>query len=117
MITCPDRTFDQTEARPPRFIADFKRFFVRGLAAHPPTLITLWLLGSIWDFLWNSIGQHIITFVQETWYNVAKSDRHIPLESWQFITYYLNKNDFRTRAFGRRPFVLMIYILVSCWSN
>jgi uncharacterized membrane protein len=102
-----------TRQKPVRlgFIADFKRFFVRGLAAILPTLITLWLLGSIWDFLWNSIGQHIITFVQETWYNVAKSDRHIPLESWQFITYYLNKNDFRTRALGVGLSVLMIYIL------
>jgi hypothetical protein len=39
------------------FADDFRRFFVRGLAALLPTLITLWLLIKIWDFLWDSLGQ------------------------------------------------------------
>jgi uncharacterized membrane protein len=42
------------------FAEDFRRFFVRGLAALLPTLITLWLLVKIWDFLWESVGRHLI---------------------------------------------------------
>jgi uncharacterized membrane protein len=42
------------------FTQDFRRFFVRGLAALLPTLITLWLLLKVWEFLWGSIGVYII---------------------------------------------------------
>ena len=33
------------------FGEDFRRFFVSGMAALLPTLITLWLLVKLWDFL------------------------------------------------------------------
>ena len=33
---------------------------MRGLAALLPTLITLWLLIKVWDFLWGSLGIYII---------------------------------------------------------
>jgi uncharacterized membrane protein len=42
------------------FSQDFKRFFVRGLAALLPTLITLWLLLKVWEFLWGSLGVYLI---------------------------------------------------------
>jgi uncharacterized membrane protein len=42
------------------FGQDFRRFFVRGLAALLPTLITLWMLMKVWEFLWGSIGIYII---------------------------------------------------------
>jgi uncharacterized membrane protein len=42
------------------FSTDFRRFFMRGLAALLPTLITLWLLMKVWEFLWQSIGVYII---------------------------------------------------------
>lgn len=42
------------------FSQDFRRFFVRGLAALMPTLITLWLLLKVWEFLWGSLGIYII---------------------------------------------------------
>src|SRR5207248_5299572 len=32
----------------------------RGLAALMPTLVTIWLLLKVWDFLWQSIGIYII---------------------------------------------------------
>ncbi len=48
------------EPSPDNFSQDFRRFFVRGLAALMPTLITLWLLFKVWDFLWQSIGVYII---------------------------------------------------------
>ena len=42
------------------FSQDFRRLFVRGLAALMPTLITLWLLLKVWEFLWGSLGIYII---------------------------------------------------------
>lgn len=33
---------------------------MRGLAALLPTLITIWLVIKIWDFLWENLGRHII---------------------------------------------------------
>jgi uncharacterized membrane protein len=42
------------------FSQDFRRFFLRGLAALMPTLITIWLLMKVWEFLWGSLGFYII---------------------------------------------------------
>lgn len=42
------------------FSTDFRRFFVRGLATLMPTLVTLWLLLKVWEFLWQSIGVYLI---------------------------------------------------------
>lgn len=62
--------------QPPRrkasFAEDFRRFFVRGLAALLPTLITLWLLVWMWDFLWDSLGQHIIWAIIAIWYRLVE---------------------------------------------
>lgn len=44
----------------PNFSTDFRRFFLRGLAALMPTLITIWLMMKVWEFLWQSIGVYII---------------------------------------------------------
>ncbi len=56
------KTTEHPESLPERttFAADFRRFFMRGLAALLPTLITFWLLVKIWDFLWESVGRHLI---------------------------------------------------------
>ncbi len=42
------------------FIADFKRFFMRGLSALLPTLITFWLLVKVWGFLYETVGRPIL---------------------------------------------------------
>jgi uncharacterized membrane protein len=43
---------------------DFRRFFLRGLAAVLPTLITLLLLIKLWEILWGYVGQHIIWLIK-----------------------------------------------------
>jgi uncharacterized membrane protein len=60
---------NKTQVLPKRsvFVEDFRRFFLRGLAALLPTLITLWLLIKVWDFLWESLGRHIIWFISWLW--------------------------------------------------
>ena len=69
MILEPNKTEAPQTARPVRlgFSDDFRRFFLRGLAALMPTLITLWLLIKVWDFLWESLGRHIIWFISLMW--------------------------------------------------
>ena len=46
------------------FTQDFKQFFLSGLAALLPTLITLWLLVWAWNFLWDSVGIHLISAIK-----------------------------------------------------
>lgn len=63
-----------SKTRRPRhsFGEDFRRFFVRGLAALMPTLITLWLLVKVWNFLWDVLGQHIIWGISRFWGTLAE---------------------------------------------
>lgn len=49
------------------FSEDFRRFFLRGLSALLPTLITLWLLIWVWSFLWQNLGRHIIAAIVWFW--------------------------------------------------
>lgn len=56
-------------AKPPTrarvgFFDDFRRFFLRGLAAVLPTLITILLIIKIWEVLWEYLGQHIIWLIK-----------------------------------------------------
>ncbi len=49
MASRPDRTF----------FADFKRFFVRGLAILLPSILTLWLLVAAFRFVETNVGEPI----------------------------------------------------------
>lgn len=94
--------------RPERvtFTQDFKRFFLRGLAALLPTLITLWLLLWAWNFLWESLGRHLIYAIKWIW------------ESWPgaekpagYIGRYWGDDLLRTRLVGVLLAVLLVYIV------
>jgi len=68
----PQGAAQPTPWRPPRrsrlgFSEDFRRFFLRGLSALLPTLITLWLLIWVWSFLWENLGRHIISAIISLW--------------------------------------------------
>jgi uncharacterized membrane protein len=56
------------------FSEDFRRFFQRGLAALLPTLITLSLLIWAWNFLWNSLGVHLIWLLKYAQYHLGGPD-------------------------------------------
>ena len=43
-----------------------------------PTLITLWLLIKVWDFLWESLGKYIVWFMSWAWLHLA---------SWGVVPY------------------------------
>ncbi len=92
------------------FLDDFKRFFVRGLAAILPTLITLWLLVWAWDFLWGNLGQYIIIQIRDTW-DYAIQHGWLPFKDRQYILLHLNENDLSTRAIGVGLSILLVYIV------
>lgn len=92
------------------FWEDFRRFFLRGLAAVTPTLITLWLVLWVWNFLWSSLGQHLIWVIQRIWlegvYRGILSE-----QSAGYIKWYWRADLMRTRIVGVLLAVLMVYIV------
>ncbi len=98
--------------RPERlsFFDDFRRFFQRGLAAILPTMITLWLLVWVWNFLWNNVGAHIVQGIRWIWLMSSIQGR-IPLTPAGLIARRLNDDDFSTRALGVVLAVLLIYVV------
>lgn len=54
------------------FEEDFKRFFVRGLVAILPTLVTFYLLVWAWGFLWTNLGRHLLAGVSYLYWLVSQ---------------------------------------------
>ena len=92
------------------FIGDFRRFFLRGLAAILPTIITLGLLVWVWDLLWNNVGSHVIYCIRWVWLQRSKNGS-IPYTPPALIGRQLNDDDFSTRALGVGLSVLLIYVV------
>jgi uncharacterized membrane protein len=111
----PHPTKDEATANPrPQktgFADDFKRFFMRGLAAVMPTLITLWLLTWAWDFLWENLGVHIINLIRLAWYYSAFTHRWLPFQSPQYILVTLDDNALWTRVLGVALSVILVYFV------
>ena len=51
-----------------------RTFFVRGLKTLLPTLITLYLVIWVWQFLWQNVGQHLIWALQNVQYQLGGPD-------------------------------------------
>jgi uncharacterized membrane protein len=92
------------------FTGDFRQFFLRGLAALLPTLITLWLLLWAWNFLWESLGRHLIWALKYTWGNLAGYGS-IPDRPWAYIDHYWDERYFSTRLLGVILAVVLVYIV------
>jgi len=61
------------------FSQDFRRFFIRGLAALLPTFITLLLLIKVWSFLWESVGQYLVLGIDRA---AAATVGFFPASEW-----------------------------------
>ena len=122
VLVSPER--NPTEPVEPRkrshFSEDFRRFFVRGLAALMPTLITLWLLIKVWDFLWESLGQYIIWFISWAWlvlvrWNVLPSE--MPSQGGPVLPgsiknyFHLQNPGWPTKLLGVVLAVVLVYIV------
>jgi uncharacterized membrane protein len=69
------------------FSEDFWRFFLRGLSALLPTLITLWLLIWVWSFLWENLGRHMIAAIVWLW-NVLIDRGFMPFQPTVYTRWY-----------------------------
>jgi uncharacterized membrane protein len=92
------------------FFDDFRRFFVRGLAAVLPTLITLWLLVWAWNFLWEALGQYIVWGIRWTWFTLG-GWWIIPREPAGHIHEVWNEQFLGIRIVGVGLAVLLVYIV------
>jgi uncharacterized membrane protein len=95
------------------FGRDFRRFFVRGLSALLPTLITLWLLTWAWNFLWESMGRYVILAVQKLWVAAGNADRYSPgfdpRMAWAWPEY--GEYPFGTKLAGVLVATVLVYLL------
>ncbi len=89
---------------------DFKRFFMRGLAAILPTFITLWLLIWAWDFIWQNIGVYIIHLIRLTWDDFI-GHGWLPFQTRHYILAKLDDNDFSTRVLGVGLSIILFYFI------
>jgi uncharacterized membrane protein len=101
---------------PPRrrasFGEDFRRFFLRGLSAVLPTLITLWLLVWAWNFLWNYLGQYILAFIGWCW-SVLAQPSLIPFKPDTYLPNYLERAmpTWAVRTIGVVLAIVLVYVV------
>ncbi len=92
------------------FSEDFRRFFLRGLAALLPTLITLSLLVWVWNFLWESLGRRLIFCIKWTWVTLA-DEGFVRPEPAGYIGRYWSDDLLRTKLVGVLLAILLVYVV------
>jgi uncharacterized membrane protein len=100
----------ELDRRPTSFAGDFRRFFVRGLAALMPTLITLWLLVKVWEFLWEALGRHIIFSIRFLWLKLG-GWWIIPDEPPGYIRRVLPSESFAMQVLGVALAIVLVYLV------
>jgi uncharacterized membrane protein len=75
-----------------------------------PTLITLWLLVKVWEFLWEALGRHIIWAIRRTWLELG-GWWIIPQEPAGYIHWKLNTDSFGVQVIGVGLAVLLVYVV------
>ncbi len=107
-----DQSLLQSTRRRPGFAEDFRRFFVRGLAALLPTLITLSVVWYVLNFLWESLGQYLILLIKWVWSTLAEQGL-VAYYPAGHIGRYWNEdlNPIRTRVVGVLLAILAVYIV------
>jgi uncharacterized membrane protein len=96
------------------FADDFRRFFFGGLKTLLPTLITLWLLFWIWNFLWENIGRHVIWAIKWLWITMQEDTDFLPRTAYEpagRVRQILNEDSFGVRLLGVGLAILLVYIV------
>jgi uncharacterized membrane protein len=88
------------------FTDDFKRFFLGGLKALLPTLITLSVLVWIWNLLWDSLGRHIIYAIKLASYGLGKGDL-----DYGYVGRYWSEDLWQTQVVGVVLAIVVVYIV------
>ncbi|MEM8874844.1 MAG: DUF502 domain-containing protein [Planctomycetota bacterium] len=92
------------------FTADFRRFFLQGLRALGPTLITLAIIYYVLNFLWRSLGWYVIQAIKYGW--VFALDRGwVDRTSYGYIERYWAEENWYTPVVGVVLALLIIYIV------
>jgi uncharacterized membrane protein len=108
--TQPSSPHDRPTKQQVTFTEDFKRFFLRGLAALLPTLITLSIIWYILNFLWESIGQHLIYALKWGWVRLA-GWWFVSEKPAAYIREYWSEELFRTKVIGVALAIVLVYIV------
>jgi uncharacterized membrane protein len=75
-----------------------------------PTLITLWLLVKVWEFLWEALGRHIIWAIRRSWLELG-GWWIIPQEPAGYIRWKLDTDSFWVELVGVGLAVLLVYLV------
>lgn len=94
----------------PHFAEDFRKLFVRGLAALLPTLITLSVIFWVWGFLWESLGRQIILVIRYAWYALQQRGILEPAPPG-YISRYWSDDLMTTRVVGVVLAIILVYIV------
>jgi uncharacterized membrane protein len=75
-----------------------------------PTVITLWLVLWVWNFLWESLGSNIIWLIKWAWQLLVEAHL-LPYQSNGYIGRYWNAEQYpvRTHVLGVALAVLLVY--------
>ena len=92
------------------FTEDFVRFFFRGLGALLPTLITLYLLIKVWQFLWEGVGRHIIWFIRRSWVALAEAGV-VSYDPPGHIARRLSASEWQVELLGVLLAIVLVYIV------
>jgi uncharacterized membrane protein len=92
------------------FVDDFKRFFLGGLQALLPTLITISVVWWIWDLLWDHLGQHLMAALRLTWAWLAEENL-VTFQPRDYIGFYWSDDKIQTRLVGVLLSFLTVYIV------
>jgi uncharacterized membrane protein len=80
------------------------------MAALLPTLITLWLLVKLWEFLWEALGRHIIFAIRQIWSKL--SDWGMVSEAPAgYIYRKLPSESFRVQVCGVLLAIILVYVV------
>ena len=74
-----------------------------------PTLITLWLLVKVWQFLWETLGVRLIWLIRNLWYELG-GRWFIPKEPATYIKLALN-DSFGVQVLGVLLAVVLVYVV------
>ena len=91
------------------FSSDFRRFFLRGLNALAPTLITLAIIYYVLNFLWRSMGYYLIEAIKGAWLFASRQGWVEPVNAF-YVGRYWNDAWF-TPVLGVVLALLLIYIV------
>lgn len=100
----------QGSGRRRTFGEDFRRFFVRGLAALLPTLITLWLMVKLWEFLWEALGRHIIVAIRYVWWQLSQWG-YLSEQPAGHIRWVLRTDSFGVQVIGVVLAIVLVYVV------